>query len=160
MLDRKHEDIRAHFNALIGDRIVWYETAELCLDDGAWESWPDLPIRIRMGSGRLLAVSWSGFEDLWIADDSSLPFRIDYAEVRWVGNGIESINPIIGSTIKSVMLGQGEMTIDSRAVEVWTRLLIGLDRGWLEVFNALDKNGYAFHIDQPLGTFVLCLPVQ
>lgn len=39
-------------------------------------------------------------------------------------------------------------------VEIWTRLLIQVDEGWLEVFNALDENGYIFHAARPAGSFV------
>jgi len=59
-----------------------------------------------------------------------------------------------------VMLGRGEMSIGGKAVEIWTRLVIGLDEGWLEVFNALDENGYAFHVERPAGVFIPCLPAS
>jgi hypothetical protein len=59
MIDRKIEDIRAHFAAIIGERIVRYETAELLVDDGTWESWPDRPIRLYTGSSGVVAISWS-----------------------------------------------------------------------------------------------------
>jgi hypothetical protein len=47
---RKIKDIQTHFAAIIGEKIIRYETAELLLDDGTWESWPDLPIRLYTGS--------------------------------------------------------------------------------------------------------------
>ena len=52
------------------------------------------------------------------------------------------------------MLGRGEMTIEGRDVEIWT--LIETDRGWLEIFNALDENGYDLHAEKPAGMFVRC----
>jgi len=55
------------------------------------------------------------------------------------------------------MLGRGEMSIEAKEVEIWTRLLIQVDEGWLEVFNALDENGYAFHAERPAGIFVPCI---
>lgn len=55
------------------------------------------------------------------------------------------------------MLGQGEMSIEGKPIEIWTRLLIRLDVGWLEIFNALDENGYAFHSERPEGSFIPCL---
>ena len=44
--------------------------------------------------------------------------------------------------------------------EIWTRLVIELDEGWLEVFNALDENDYAYHEDRPAGVFIPCLPAS
>ena len=38
----------------------------------------------------------------------------------------------------------------------WARLLLEFDRGWLEVFNALDENGYAGHATRPDGEWVRC----
>lgn len=160
MIDRKIEDIRAHFAPAIGEKILRYETAELLLHDGTWGSWPDLPIRLYVGSDRIVAVSWSRFDDLWLADGLSLPFSIGESVVRWVVNGLEEINAAVGASIQSVMLGRGEMTIGRKEVEIWTRLVIELDRGWLEVFNALDENGYAFHTERPDGIFVPCIPAR
>jgi hypothetical protein len=159
MSDLKIRDIQAHFAAIMGEKIIRYETAELLLGDGTWASWPDLPIRLYTGSNRLLAISWSRFDDLWLAEDSSIPFSIEDATIRWVNNGIEGINATVGASIRSVMLGRGEMSIEGKAVEIWTRLVIGLDEGWLEVFNALDENGYAFHDERPAGVFIPCFPV-
>ncbi len=158
MIERKTEDIRAHFAPIIGEKILRYETAELLLSDGTWESWPDLPIRLYVGSNRILAISWSRFDDLWLADGLSLPFSTGNSAVRWVINGLEEINTAVGASIKSVMLGRGEMSINGEDVEIWTRLVIELDRGWLEVFNALDENGYAFDPERPVGTFTPCIP--
>ena len=158
MIDRKVNDIQARFAALVGESITRYETAELLFDDGTWGSWPDLPIRLYTGPDRLLAISWSRFDDLWLADDSSLPFPIGDSTIRWVSNGVEGINAAVVASIESVMLGKGEMSIGGNPVEIWTRLVIGLDEGWLEVFNALDENGYAFHADRPAGVFIPCLP--
>jgi hypothetical protein len=157
MIDHKLEEIQGHFAAHIGEGIVRYETAELQLTDGTWTSWPDLPIRFFTGSGGLLAISWSRFDDLWLASDLSLPFSIEDLTVRWVINGLEEINPALGASIQSVMLGRGEMSIEGTEVEIWTRLVIELDNGWLEVFDALDENGYAFHSERPAGVFVPCI---
>ena len=43
MIDRKIEDIRSHFAAVVAANIIRYATAELLLDDGTWDSWTDLP---------------------------------------------------------------------------------------------------------------------
>jgi hypothetical protein len=157
MIDRKIGDIRSHFAALIGAKVIRYETAELLFDDGTWDSWNDLPIRLFTETGKLVAISWSQFDDLSITGDLSLPPWIEGSTIRWVDNGIEKINPAIDSSIRSVMLGQGEMSIEGREIEIWSRLLIRLDTGWLEIFNALDENGYDFHTEEPTGSFVPCI---
>lgn len=154
MIDLKVRGIQRHLAATIGETITRYETAELLFYDGTWGSWPDLPIRLYTGSDRLLAISWSRFDDLWLADDLSLPFPVEDSTIRWISNGIEGINAAVGASIESVMLGRGEMSIGGKAVEIWTRLVIGLDEGWLEVFNVLDENGYAFHDERPAGVFI------
>ncbi len=158
MLASKIVEIQAHFAELIGEVIVRYETAELLLEDGSWADWADLPIRLFTATNRLLAISWSRFDDLWLANDTSLPFPTEGSTVRWVINGHRAINPSVGASIKSVMLGRGDMSIEGMGVEIWTRLVVELDQGWLEVFNALDENGYAFHHERPVGTFVPCFP--
>jgi hypothetical protein len=157
MLDSKIRAIQEHFAALIGEKILRYETAELLLEDGSWDSWADLPIRLYTESNRLIAISWSKFDDLWLAEDNSLPFSIEGSTIRWVINGLEGIKPVVGSSICSVMLGQGEMSIGGKPVEIWTRLVIEVDAGWLEIFNALDENGYVFHTQKPDGPFISCL---
>ena len=156
-LDRKIGEAKSHFADILRTKILRYETAEVLRDDGTWDSWPDLPIRLYTGANTLVAISWSGLDDLWIADDLSLPFSIEQSTVRWVNNRIEKINAAVGASVRSVMLGQGEMSIEGRGVEIWTRLLIQLDTGWLEIFNALDENGYDFHVQAPNGSFVMCI---
>jgi hypothetical protein len=49
------------------------------------------------------------------------------------------------------------MSVEGRDVEVWTRLLIQTDNGWLEIFNALDENGYDYHSERPGGTLMPCV---
>ncbi len=157
MIDRKIEKVRSNFTAVIGATINRYETAELQLDDGTWIPWPDLPIRLYINTGGVIAISWSRFDDLWITRDLSLPFSIEGSTIRWVSHGIEGINAAIGTPIRSVMLGQGDVSIGGKEVAIWTRLIIQLDNGWLEIFNALDENGYDFHIEKPLGIVIPCL---
>jgi len=142
---------------LIGRRLSQFETAELQLLDGDWVAWPDMPIRLYDDFGGIVSISWSRFDDLWIEPGLGLPFDTDQERLRWVTNGIMSIQPAIGKRMKSVMIGRGEMTWDGREIEIWTRLLIECDGGWLEIFNALDENDYAFHTNMPAGTFLPCL---
>jgi hypothetical protein len=156
-IDLKMEDVRSHFGAHLGKKIIRYETAELLLNDGTWDNWSDLPIRLYTGVNELVAISWSRSDDLWLADDLALPFSTDGSSVRWVENRIEKINPAIGGSIGSIMLGQGDMSLGGRPFEIWTRLLIQLDTGWLEVFNAGDENGYDFHAEPPNGNLIPCI---
>lgn len=157
MLTEREADIRRAFSPTIGSTLNGYSTAELLLDDGTWEAWPDLPIRIEWGSTKLLAVAWSKFDDLWLAADTSLPFSVEGSTIRWVANSIDKINPVVGATIRSVLLGRGEMSIEGKDVEIWTRLVVETSSGWLEIFNALDENGYDFHTERPAGTFKRCI---
>jgi hypothetical protein len=156
-LEGKISTIRSSFSAVIGAKLIGYETAELLLDDGTWEHWPDLPIRLYTDTQKLIAIAWSKFDDLWIAADDSLPFPIDGSTVRWVRNSIGKINGALGQRIGSVLIGRGEMSVEGRDVEVWTRLLIETGSGWLEVFNALDENGYDFQPRRPTGNFIPCI---
>ena len=149
--------IQKHFSGLVGCPIRRYHTAELNLADGTWVSWPDLPIRVYAESGAMVAVSWARFDDLWLANDESLPFDAEDATTRWVENGIGQINGCLGRVICGVMLGREGMTWGGSQIEIWTRLLIDLDDCWLEIVNALDENGYAFHTTMPIGEFVKCL---
>jgi hypothetical protein len=156
-LDSKISTIRSSFAAVVGAKLVRYETAELLLDNGSWEPWPDLPIRLYTDTHKFIAVAWSRFDDLWIATDTSLPFPIEGSTVRWVRNSIGKINGAVGNPIGSVMIGRGQMSVEGRDVEIWTRLLIDVGSGWLEIYNALDENGYDFHLQLPAGTFLPCI---
>ncbi len=157
MLDLKVLAIRQHFAEWIGSKLISYETAELLLSDGTWSPWPDLPIRLFADSDRVIAISWSRFDDLWIANDSSLPFSIEGSTIRWVRNSIDAVNACVGGTIHSVSLGRGQLSIEDREIEIWTRLLIKVGDRWLEIFNALDENGYKVHTAIPTGDFRACI---
>ncbi len=149
--------IQKHFARLIGSRINRYETAELLHDDGTWGSWPDLPIRIYTESNSLISVSWSRFDDLWLANDHSLPFAAVEATTRWIENGVAAPKGCLERTIHGVMLGRGEMSIEGREIEIWTRLVMDLGDRWFEIFNALDENGYDLHTTKPIGEFIDCI---
>ena len=160
MTGRKIRDIRDHFAPVLGQTIRHYETAERLLEDGSWTCWPDLPIRLYTGPDTLVAVSWSHLDDLWLSNDTSLPFSTAGSEFRWVVNGIGGLDAVVGDSIRSVMLGRGEMSIEGRPVEIRTRLLLQLTRGWMEICNALDENGYSFHAERPAGDFIPCLEIR
>ena len=156
-IEDKINAIREASTLLIGRTIEKFETAEILHDDGTWGDWPDLPIRVYCTDQKMVSISWSKFDDLWLSSDMSLPFATEDATTRWKSNGIDQLNMAIGQKIQGVLLGRGKMTIESRDIEIWTRLVFDLGGTWLEVFNALDENGYALHIGKPSGEFRKCI---
>lgn len=156
MLEDKINLIRDACTPLVGRTIERFETAEILYVDGKWDDWPDLPIRLYCTDQILLSVSWSRFDDLWLSNDKLLPFAAEDATTRWKSNGIEKISEAIGRTIQGVWLGRSGMSIESRDIEIWTRLLFDLNGRWLEVYNALDENGYNLHLTKPDGEFRKC----
>ncbi|MCG8708386.1 hypothetical protein JHU04_001597 [Brenneria sp. 4F2] len=127
-----------------------YATAEVLFDE--WEPWNDLPIRLRFDNGGVVAVAWSAFDSLWLANDSSLPFDIYDSHIRWTENSLTELNPLLGGVILSVSLGQIIFTMENKNIPLDARLLINTDRGVLDIFNALDENGYAFLPSLPENT--------
>lgn len=156
MIEDKINAISDACAPLIGKTIERFETAEILLDGGTWDDWPDLPIRIYCAADTILSVSWSRWDDLWLSNDMRLPFSVEDAKTRWKSNAIETLAPAVGQSIRSVSLGRGQMTIESNDIEIWTRLVFDLSGTWLEVFNALDENGYVLHTKQPEGEFRRC----
>jgi len=162
-LESKIDAIKTAFTPLIGTSIVRYETAELLLSNGEWSDWPDLPIRIYTDRPAMVSVSWTEFEELWLSNDKSLPHWYDAGDfstdcsTRWIENGIPPISDCISRVIEGVSLGRGEMSVKGEDVAIWTRLLLDFGNRWLEIFNALDENGYKFHIASPPGEFLKCI---
>lgn len=149
--------IREYTGPVIGQTIARFETAQILYhDDNTWADWPDLPIRIHCCNDKLISIAWSKFDDLWLSNDESVPFPIEDDRIRWLSNRYSKIDAAVGKTIAGVMIGRGEMTIESRDIEIWTRLLFDLGNMWLEVFNALDENGYDLHVVLPDGEFRQC----
>lgn len=153
----KVDAIRFHFAPLIGKRIISYRTAELRHEDGTWSGWPDLPIRIVTDDSLSIGISWSCFDDLALTHGNNNPRWADAATTRWVDNSIEAINGCLGRVILGVFLGRGQMAIGESEIEIWTRLLIDLGDTWLEIFNALDENGYCLHYEPPSEGMVKCI---
>ena len=114
----KLDAIRTHFAPLIGMKLVCYQTAELLHEDNTWSSWQDLPIRLYTDQMSLVSISWSRFDDLWLANDESLPFCAEDATTRWVENNIDSINGCLGRSIRGVLLSRGQMTIEDGEIEI------------------------------------------
>lgn len=59
---------------------------------------------------------------------------------------------IIGATISGYEAA--ELQLDGRNLD---EIVDPLDKGWLEIFNALDENGYDFHAEKPSGKFIPCI---
>lgn len=155
-LGLKTKAVRAHFGKAIGATLERYQTAEILLDDGSWSPWPDLPIRLYANSGMVISISWSNFDDLWITNDLSLPFAPEDSTFRWIESSIDMLDRLLGATIDSVHIGRGQLAIEGQELEIWTRLLIQLGKCWLEIYNALDENGYEVHSEMPSGEFINC----
>jgi hypothetical protein len=155
-LDEKIGAIQATFAPLMHQDLTRFETAELQAEDGTWDAWQDLPIRLYSGDV-FVSISWWNFDDLLLTNDATNGFSTEGFEVRWVENAIDVLKPAIGGRFKTVLIGRGEMSVEGRDIEIWTRLVIQIDEHWIEVFNALDENGFDFHSELPAGEFVRCL---
>ena len=156
MVQEKLDLIREYFLPLNGQTIVRFESAEILHDDGTWSEWPDLPIRLFTDHGHAVSICWSRFDDLFIVEGYALPFAVDPETTRWRTNLPEKLGSIIGRKICGTMIGRGEMSIEGKDIPIWTRLVLNLDGTWLEIFNALDENGYELHDSQPDGEFQMC----
>lgn len=137
----KVNNIYTCFFKLLGKKIIKYETAEIYFDD--WEPWNDLPIRIYFDGGEVISIAWSKFDELWLSNDLTLPFSIEYNQVRWVTNSPKEIRGCLNNRISSVKLGVDYLVIENNKIEVFTHLLVYTTNGILDVFNNLDENGYS-----------------
>lgn len=156
MVQEKLDLIREQFLPLTGHRIVRFETAEILHGDGTWSEWPDLPIRLFTDDGHTVSVSWSRLDDLFLVEGYALPFDADPETTRWRTNLPDNLCSIIGKKICGTMIGRGEMSVEGKDTLIWTRLVLDLGGTWLEIFNALDENGYQIHESQPDGEFQRC----
>lgn len=164
--EAKQDLIRTRFSSLIGKKILSYEVAQLwCDDDQQWSNWMDLPLFLTVGEGQphlkdqqTLSISWQKFDDLAIEAGRVLPFSLGGSTVRWRWEGVDALDSSLGETIASVGLGRGQMSVGSSEIEIWTRLLIGLDNGTtLDVFNAFDENGVNLTVLDPRDEVILIL---
>lgn len=146
----KAELVKKAFEHFIGSKLIGYSIAEVFYEE--WEPWNDLPIRLHFDNGGMVAAAWSRFHDLWLSNDLSLPFDIYDSKIRWVENNLPELNPLLGGVMISVSLGQGTLAVEDRDIHLDTRLLMNTDRGVLDIYNALDENGYALMLDLPEET--------
>ncbi|WP_139216209.1 hypothetical protein [Shimia haliotis] len=152
-IDEKRIVIARHLGSALGQRLLRIETAFLKDEDGGWGEWPDLPIRLFFEPERCVSVAWSYFDKLFVTDDQTLPFDPEDCEVEWRANRLTCFAPLLEQPLRSIWLGQGDMTLGSEPVEIWTRLLLEFEKGWMEIYNGLDENAYAFHKKMPQGKF-------
>jgi hypothetical protein len=144
-LEDKVALVRRRLAGLLGQRIAGYERAELWIEsDQAWSPWRDLPLVLLFERGACLSISWRAFDDLGIAEGRVLPFSLSGCTVRWVSDGAPALGEAVGHAVESVALASDAMRAE-RAMEAWTHLCVRLSNGGtLDLFNALDENGYAF----------------
>lgn len=159
MVDQSKIDlIRRHFGPLMGKSIVRFQTAESrLLDEDSWFEDTGLPIRIHFESDALIGISWSRFDDLWLANDHSLPCAADPTQTRWIENGAPWMSSCIGKNLRRVLLGKGQMSIEGQGLDIWTRLVLDLGQRFLEVSNGLDDNCFEVHSACPDDGLVDCL---
>ena len=150
--------IQTNFAGLKNQKIKAYEYCQLwCREDKEWTDWEDMPLFLTIGN-RTLSISWQKFDELAIEIGRVIPCSLAGSTVRWLEKGYKSLDSILGSKLKSVSLGQGEMIIDNQEVEVWTRLLLKLENeSTIEIFNNLDENGIHLHHTEIIGNTIKCI---
>jgi len=149
-----------YFHTRVGLPLLRYETAEIRTHDETWEPWNDLPIRLHIGPGAPVGVGWSDLSALWIDEGAALPFLAtgEGDQYRWVTNTMPDLEPLLGGVFRAAHLDLCELIWggDTGGTGWLARLLLECDRGWLEVYNVLDENGYAVHAARPDGEWVRC----
>jgi hypothetical protein len=150
--------IKSYFEPVVGSTIQQLQTVQLFYDGDVdeWGDWNEQPISLKFSEDRIISVSWSKFDEIWMASEKTLSHRNCSMEFRWVTNSNSLLLPIIGQQLSSAWLGQGEMSMGGSRLEIWTRLLLEFDDNWLEIFNAMDENGYDLHESKPLCEMVRC----
>ncbi len=143
-LDDKIHLVDSSFSNLIGKELSGYEIAKVKIE-GEWSYWNDLPIVLSFDN-ELLSISWTHLNELGISPYRALPFNVSGSTLKWEEEGFEPLDKIVGTTILSASLGKGEFSLEGNDIEIWTKLFIVFSNGkTLEIFNALDENGYFLH---------------
>ena len=157
-LEEKIKLIQRHFSGLIGGEVQGYELAQIwCDEEKEWNNWMDIPIFLIIEE-TILSISWSQFNDFGIEKGRVLPFSLSGSTVRWLSEGVGLIDPVIGKKIESISIGKGEMSIEEKEIEIWTRLLVRFEDGeTFEIFNALDENGIELHKGRVKGITKKCI---
>lgn len=151
---------------LIGKKIEYFETIErFSRENNTWEADASMPVRIFCSNQTVFSFGWwkadsiqvaecespevglVSLGDLILADAAAMPLpeHIDGNPSnfssglgkRWKRNGIKSIMGAVGRSIQGAGLTSDSLRFD-----------LG-DNNWLEVYNDLGKNGYAFYNEKP-----------
>jgi len=140
----KVELIRSRFANLIGRIIRGYELAQIWDEDnGEWQDYLDYPIYLNI-EDTILSIEWDKLDELLIEYGRVLTYNMVGRTFRWVNEGNEILDSIIGSTLRSVSLGRWEYYERHKDTEMdlWIDLLLTLDNGkTLNIYNDHDKNG-------------------
>ena len=157
-IEDKVELIQKSFSDLIGSEISGYEIAQMwCEEEQEWSDWMDLPLYLTIDE-KVLSISWTKFDDLAIDLGRFIPFSLGGTSVRWLCEDVEMLDSILGNKVVSISLGRGDMTIEEKDVEIWTRLLITLSNGsTFEIYNALDENAFKLHSIEIDGVVRKCI---
>jgi hypothetical protein len=149
-IEDKLKLVESSFSHLIGKELSGYEIAKVEIE-GVWSYWNDLPIYLAFGED-VLSISWTQLNELAISQCRTLPFNVSGFTLEWVDDGFDPLDKTVGKKILSVSLGRSEFSLEDNGIEIWTRLFIGLNNGkTLEIFNALDENGYCLHEKEICG---------
>ncbi len=158
-VEQKIKGVSEIYGPAVGRVFKKYEVAELyCDSEKEWSRWDDLPIRMYFDN-ILTSVSWTNYNELRVRNDQSNPEWLNHdpgMKVRWVESGVDKIEIFINKKLDSVHLGRGQMSMEGRNIEIWTRLLLVFNNGCLEIYNKLDENGYETHDRMPIGEFIKC----
>lgn len=148
-------DIDKQISAVTGQYLSGYTCFEYIADDGQSDRWDDMPLQLFFDGPMPLSIAWSHFDNLWCKIGTELPFDPGENYRKCNNHGIREVEPLIGQKICSFYLGKGQMTIEDRDVEIWTRLLLCFEGGqYLEIYNKLDENGYMHHKQMPNGDWI------
>ncbi|MEM7334092.1 MAG: hypothetical protein AAF490_18550 [Chloroflexota bacterium] len=152
-LEDKIELIKSKFSGLVGKEISFYELPQLWLEDEQrWDNWMDLPLVLTFGDQKL-SISWQKFDELAIEAGAVVPYSLAGQTVRWLTEGVNVLDQVLGKRLTAVSLRKGQMSIETQAHHIWTDLLLSLDDGsTLAIFNALDENGIARHTTSNLDS--------
>ena len=164
----KKKRIQNAVTPLIGKKIEYFETIErFSSESNTWEADASMPIRIFCSNQTVFSFGWwkagsiqvaecespevglVSLGDLTLAEAAAIPLP-EHGDGTpsnftsrlgkcWKRDGMKSITGAVGATIQGAGLTCGSLRFD-----------LG-DNNWLEVYNDLGENGYAFYNEEPDG---------
>lgn len=148
-----------YFHSRVGLTLLRYETGMLRDAQNSYRSWHEAGIWLHLGPGEPVMVRWSVIELLVVDFDEPLPPWDESANPDFgsVVNALPELNPLCGCALRAVYLDATDDHWEGASLVLRRpRLLLEFDRGWLEVFNALQENGYTTHATRPDGEWIRC----